>query len=131
MPKTELFPIKIPGNIITLYSQIKGPKDIKTLRMILDTGASYTMIPIRKAMDIGYDPAVSNRRIQIFTVSGIEYVPMVQVASFKCLGVEVKNLDVICHDLPPQSPADGLLGLNFLAYLPPFAKFFKTLFSSK
>lgn len=30
------------------------------------------------------------------------------------LGVEIKNMDIVCHDLPPQSPVEGLLGLNFL-----------------
>ncbi|MBA7511632.1 hypothetical protein ES705_03628 [subsurface metagenome] len=28
--------------------------------------------------------------------------------------VEVKNMDVVCHNLPPESAVEGLLGLNFL-----------------
>ena len=120
-------PIRIPGNIITLYSQIVGPEDTKTLKMILDTGASYTMIPVRKAIAVGYNPTVADEMIQIFTVSGVEYVPLIRIASFKCLGLEVKNLSVVCHDLPPQSPADGLLGLNFLVHLPSFIDFFHSL----
>lgn len=127
MSKGKSAPLRIPGNIITLYSQITGPKDTKTLRMILDTGASYTMLPYSKTMEIGYNPAASSKRIQIFTVSGTEYVPMIRIASFKCLGIEVKNLAVICHDLPSQSPADGLLGLNFLVHLPSFIRFFASL----
>lgn len=127
MTKETNLPIEIPGNIITLYSQIKGPEDTKTLKMILDTGASYTMIPVRKAIEIGCQPTAPNKMIQIFTASGTEYVPMVTIPSFKCLGIEVDNLSVICHDLPPMSPSDGLLGLNFLVYLPAFVKFFHSL----
>lgn len=95
--------------------------------MILDTGASYTLIPTRKAIEIGHDPTLAEERIQIFTVSGTEYVPLIKVSSFKCLGIEIKDFTVICHDLPPQSPADGLLGLNFLVHLPSFADFFHSL----
>ena len=121
--------IEIPVGIISLYAQILGPKDTKTLKMVLDTGASRTMVPTRKAMEIGCDPTVSPNRIQIFTASGIEYVPIVCVPLFKCLGMEVKNLEVICHDLPPQSPADGLLGLDFLRCLPPFIEFYQKITS--
>jgi predicted aspartyl protease len=63
MSKGTSRPIRIPGNIIALYSQISGPKDTKTLKMILDTGASYTMIPTRKAIEIGYNPTASERMI--------------------------------------------------------------------
>ena len=94
--------------IIIVYSLITGPKDIKTLKMALDTGASYTMIPIRKAIEIGYNPAATSERIGIFTASGTEYVPKITIASIKCLGKEVNNMEVVCHDLPPQAPVDGL-----------------------
>lgn len=114
----------IPKNIINVYSLIKGPRDRKTLRMVLDTGASYTMIPIKKAREIGYDPPASSKKIEIFTASGIEYVSVITIASFKSLGIEVKELEVVCHDLPPQSPVDGLLGINFLIHYPPFIEFY-------
>lgn len=125
MPKK---PFTIP-DIIAVYAQIKGPKGIKTLRMALDTGASYTMIPVRKAIKIGYNPLSTRRKIEIFTASGIEYVPLITLASFKCLGKEVKNLTVVCHDLPSQSPVDGLLGLNFLSHLPAFVEFYQKILS--
>jgi hypothetical protein len=30
------------------------------------------------------------------------------------IGQKVDNLEVLCHDLPPESGVDGLLGINFL-----------------
>lgn len=118
---------RLPGKIISIYSVVKGPKGKKTLRMILDTGASYTMIPVKKSIEIGYDPLAATKKIEILTASGTEYVPIIKVASFKCLGVEVKDLDVVCHDLPPWATVDGLLGLNFLCHYPPFIDFYKKL----
>jgi hypothetical protein len=30
-----------------------------------------------------------------------------------CLGITRKKADVVCHNLPPESPVEGLLGLDF------------------
>jgi hypothetical protein len=35
----------------------------------------------------------------------------------KVFDVEVKNIKVVVHDLPPKSRVDGLLGLSFLKRL--------------
>ncbi len=87
---------------------------MKTLSMVLDTGATYTMIPFEAAKALGCDPAITKRKIEIVTASSIEYRPVVTIPLVKAFGLEVRNLDVACHDLPPHAPCDGLLGLNFL-----------------
>jgi len=84
------------------------------IKLAIDTGASITMISIESALAIGIDPSKSERRIEITTVNGTILVPTVTIPSFTCLGIEVKNMDVICHNLPPESAVEGLLGLNFL-----------------
>ena len=48
--------------------------------------------------------------------SGIEFAPRATVRSATAIGQKVTNLDVLCHDLPPESGVDGLLGLNFLRH---------------
>jgi hypothetical protein len=35
------------------------------------------------------------------------------VRSATAIGHKVANLHVLCHDLPPESGVDGLLGINF------------------
>ncbi len=82
--------------------------------MAVDTGATYTMIPIEAAIAIGCYPLSSQRKIEITTGSSIEYVPLIFVPKFRVFGIEIKNMEVVCHNLPPQSPVEGLLGLNFL-----------------
>lgn len=88
--------------------------NLKTLSMILDTGATYTMFPFETARALGLDPSVPRRKIEIVTASTIEYRPIIVVPSVRAFGFEVRNLEVACHDLPPRAPCDGLLGLNFL-----------------
>lgn len=113
----------LKDEIISLYVQLVGPRTFRIIKMALDTGASYTIIPLEAAIAIGYNPALSKKHIEITTASGVIIVPVIKIKSIACLGKEVENLEVICHDLPSQSPVKGLLGLNFLIHFKPFQRF--------
>ena len=101
-------------SIIICHAEIASQKVELSLKMALDTGATYTMIPIEAAIAIGRNPLRSQCKIEITTGSSVEYVPVIIVPKFRAFGVEIKNMEVICHNLPHQSPVEGLLGLNFL-----------------
>ena len=120
-----LFKDLLKDGLLSFYVQIKGPKTFRIIKMAMDTGASYTIIPIETAIAIGYDPALSKKHIEITTASGVVITTIIKVESVTCLGQEVKNLEIICHDLPAQSPVKGLLGLNFLVHFPPFKEFLR------
>lgn len=100
-------------SLIICHAEVIGPKMELSLKMAADTGATYTMIPIEAAMGIGCDPLHSGRNIEITMGSSIEYVPLVTIPKFRAFGIEIKNMEVICHNLPIPSPVEGLLGLNF------------------
>ena len=118
--------IIFPEGIIPVYAQIVGPKHTSTIKLALDTGATYTMIPAEKVIITGYKfPPSKEKSVRISTASGIEYVPLVNISLFKCLGITVKNIEIVCHDLPSESPVEGLLGLNFLVHLPDFIEFYQ------
>ena len=114
-------PPAYPPSLI-VYAKLSGSKTV-LLRLLIDTGATYTMIPVKAALAIGCDPSLAARRIPLVTVSAVEYTPLVTIPSLSCLGHHARNIDVACHDLPPQSAVDGLLGLNVLVHLPLFARF--------
>lgn len=97
------------------------------MRLLFDTGATYTMIAPKSALAIGIDPALSQKRLEVITASGVEYLPLVVIPEVECLGIKVKRLDVVCHELPPQSAVEGLLGMNFLVHWSPFQKLLKNL----
>lgn len=86
--------------------------------MALDTGATYTMIPWDIAEALGYEPALSQRRVDIITASGIQKAPLVTLNSISVLGKEARNVDCVVHDLPQASRVDGLLGLSFIRNFP-------------
>ncbi len=50
------------------------------------------------------------------TGSGMELAPVLIVSAMEVLGVRVRRVSVLCHDLPQRSLVDGLLGRSFLRH---------------
>jgi clan AA aspartic protease (TIGR02281 family) len=125
MAKPTLPKSILKEGIISVYVEIQGPTTKRIIKMALDTGATFTMIPPEIARDIGHDPILSKRRIEISTASGSVLAPLLTVKSVSCLGNRLRNVQVVCHNLPPESPVEGLLGLNFLVHLPAFIEFYQ------
>ena len=100
--------------IIICHGQVAGQGIEIALPMAVDTGATFTMIPYEAVQAAGVNPLKARRRIEITTGSGIEYVPMVVIPYFKAYGIEIKNMPVLCHNLPSPGPVEGLLGLDFM-----------------
>ena len=53
---------------------------------------------------------------RVFGATGDAPASILRVASVSVLGLEVKNLRVICHKLHPRFGLQGILGLNFLRH---------------
>jgi len=100
--------------IIVVEVELEGAKVTERVRMALDTGATYTMIPWEVARALGLNPEVSMKRVDIITASGSERVPLVNLKLLALFDKKVEDLEVAVHDLPSRSYVDGLLGLNFL-----------------
>lgn len=86
------------------------------LRFILFELPSFTCISRDIAKDIGYDPAISERRIEIITANGVTEVPLIKIDSISIGELEARNVDTICHNIPEISTVDGLIGLSFLKH---------------
>jgi hypothetical protein len=100
---------------IALRAIVEG--DIsRIVTLIFDTGASYTQLPWRVLHAIGSDPKPDAGIIRVVTSSGVEVPPLAKVKRLHALGKSVDNLEVLCHDLPPEAKVDGLLGLNFIRH---------------
>lgn len=88
----------------------------RIVTLILDTGASYTQLPWRVLHAIRSDPGPDASTVRVVTTSGVEVPPLARVKRLSAMGKSVDNLEVLCHDLPPEARVDGLLGLNFLRH---------------
>ncbi|MBI5300197.1 MAG: retroviral-like aspartic protease family protein [Deltaproteobacteria bacterium] len=110
------FHLDLQSQIILVPAVIVGPKNAHTINLILDTGATFTLIAPEILLRIGSDPSKATDKSAITTASGIEFVPFLKVPIIKTLGVERNDIEVCAHSLPSNMPARGLLGLNFLRH---------------
>ena len=100
-----LIPIKVMG--------IDG-NSFRDIEVALDTGASTTSIPRYVASALGYNISNPKDRREVVTGSSVEEVPVIEVKALTAIGQTIENIEVMCHDLPPDAYVEGVLGLNFL-----------------
>lgn len=104
------------GNLLTLRAAVGGMKGgVIVLRLLLDTGASYTVLPVEVVEASGCDTQHPLRRVRMIAATGVIVAPVVAVPWLHCLGRRVENFPVAAHTLPGSTFVDGLLGMDFLA----------------
>ena len=101
------------GLVVVRAAAFRGDK-VSISKLVVDTGASRTVLSWAILEGLGYDPAGVKERVRLVTASGFAMAPQVTLDRFHCLGQEMRNLPVVCHDLPFDHYVDGLLGMDFL-----------------
>jgi predicted aspartyl protease len=102
------------GNALVVRAALEGEHEIQVVQLMVDTGATHTILQWRRLQELGYDPAASRDWRRILTVDSTVMVPRVRLQRLHCLGKVVENLPVLCHMLPFVTYVDGLLGIDFL-----------------
>jgi predicted aspartyl protease len=88
----------------------------RQVALILDTGASYTILSPRLFSQLGLSVPAAAPLVQ-FVIAGGQRVqaPLVSVDSLEIGHARVAPLEVLAYDAIPEDPnLDGLIGLNFL-----------------
>jgi len=80
--------------------------------LVVDTGASFTLISRQIADELGIIIGENSPSIPASTVSGFILVPLVTLSSIRVGKAEIKDVDVAVYTMP--SGSDGLLGNSFL-----------------
>jgi predicted aspartyl protease len=96
---------------------VTGPAGTKVVNLLVDTGSTYTIVPIEVLESIGLSPAESKAHERIATGSGYIIAPKLRVRTFNTLGKQIHHFYVIAHTLPFGGPIDGLLGTDILSRL--------------
>jgi len=99
--------------LIIVQAEVEGPLRTGAMLLVLDTGATRSLIGERHLVAVGYDPAAASQRVPFTTGTGAAVAPRIPVSKFRALGQERMNFPVLCHTLPPNVAADGILGLDF------------------
>ena len=103
------------GSLFVARAAVKGPAGAKIIKLLVDTGSTYTILPVEVLESVGLSPAESEEHERIATGSGYIIAPKVTVHSLSTLGKEFRRIAVIAHTLPFGAPIDGLLGMDILS----------------
>jgi hypothetical protein len=82
--------------VVDLLLEAADAKSSLLIPVVLNTGASLTIVATDIMAQLGYDPA--NPRLgrqRIITGSGVEYAPHTTVRSATAIGQKVANLEVL------------------------------------
>ncbi len=83
------------------------------MRLVLDTGATNTLLHVPSLLAAGYGTSPAQGHVQVQMGSGGVSIPVLSVFSLRALGQRQTGLLVGAHMIPPGANADGLLGLDF------------------
>lgn len=119
MRRQRVYRLQRQGDLWVARAALRGTDGgVVVLKLLLDTGASFTIIPVEVAERPGCDLSHPLRRVRVASASAVIIAPMIPVPRFDCLGARFKNMPVIAFTLPAETFVDGLLGMDFLGRRP-------------
>ena len=99
---------------ILIEASLSGPGGQADVRLILDTGATTSLIRSTILLAVGYDPDASTDRIKVAMGNGVVLAPRIILNRLSALGRHRLSFPVIAGSLSAATGIDGLLGLDFL-----------------
>ena len=108
------FPFDPSRGPILVKAEVTGPSRSLALQLILDTGATTSLLNDTALLTQGYDLASVTDRVQMTTGSLVTSVPRLVLTRLTALGRHRFGFPVLAHSLPVSASVHGLLGLDFL-----------------
>ena len=102
------------GNLLYANAAINGDGVIVAVKMLIDTGSNYTILPFETLIKIGRDPSFKKPTVQIVAANSMFVAPKVEVEWIHAFGLKFDNFSVLAHNLPASFYGDGVLGMDFL-----------------
>jgi predicted aspartyl protease len=99
--------------LIVVPVRISGPAGDLVINLILDTGATMTMVSREAVLMVGCDPDASAGRVEFVTGSRLEHAPRLRILKVEAMGISRIGMYVVCHTMPAGTAVDGVLGLDF------------------
>jgi predicted aspartyl protease len=115
MTTKRVYRLQRYGNLFWLKAVVMGEaREPRVVRLLVDTGSSYTVLPPSVLTEIGCDVSASNRQVPIMAAGGMVQPSVVNVPSFSCLGQQVEDFSALALSIPFNPLVNGLLGMDFL-----------------
>ncbi len=98
---------------VTIHSF--NENDLRSVKLVLDTGASITSINSKVLSHLGYDIFNPIGTTDFLTAGGYVENSLLELSRLTVFGKEFKKANVCNIDLPEDEYIDGLLGLDILS----------------
>jgi predicted aspartyl protease len=99
---------------IVVEAEITGPSRSMTVPLILDTGATTSLLKEAVLLALGFDLVSVTDRVQMTTGSTVISVPRVVLTRLTAMGRHQFGFPVLAYSLPAAVSVSGLIGLDFL-----------------
>ena len=107
-------PLQKMGGSFVVQVNLNGQR---TANLIVDTGASMTVLSTNIAIDLGILGTTDTTLLTINTAGGSVQVNMNYLSSLQVGQAKAQNVAVAIHDLPDMpEQIEGLLGMSFLKH---------------
>jgi len=106
--------LKKSGSLYYTKAAVKGATGVLNVDLLIDTGATYTILPVESLDMYGYDIASFDETVRLATASGIILAPKIKVKWIQSLGCKFDSFPVVAYTLPPEMYFKGILGMDFL-----------------
>lgn len=110
--KTTVFDAR--QDLLIVEAHIVGPRGDARVDLVLDTGASMTILVPDVVDELGYSARDGYGRSTVSSPLGREYGYRLRVREFAALGFAFADFSVAVHDIADEDGFDGLLGWDFL-----------------
>lgn len=109
---TVAVPLQQVGHLFVVTVRLNGEQDAP---LIVDTGASHSIVSHRLATELGLYSDSSMGTVTMNTVGGSVQAPLARMKSIRLAEAEVRDSVVVIYDLPDSPKGiEGLLGLSAL-----------------
>lgn len=95
----------------------KNQNKFESIDLVVDTGAGLTIIDTSIIDYLGYSAAKDGiGTSSLDGAAGRSEGYIVEIPKFKCLGFELVDFAIACHDMNTRLGVAGLLGMDFLSH---------------
>lgn len=99
------------------FIPFKNQQKHEPVKLVLDTGASLTIVDTQIMDFLGYSARVDGiKKSSLDGAAGRSEGYLLKVPQFECLGFTFTDFTVACHDMNSKTGVAGLLGMNFLKH---------------
>lgn len=106
--------LTVRNDLFFTRAALRQQKLFRVISLLIDTGASHTIVAWGTLLSLGLDPAASAVRKPVTTANGLVWMPQVEIEEFNALGQSASSFPVFAHTIPLGGQVKGVLGMDFL-----------------